>query len=133
MIKQLTYPESRSVKWLAAVLLALSCFAFSVSPVSSTARMPQTAQIEQVLSSDANTPGPGIVLYHPDFAKAHSFSALKKSEHELNSLLVQNTLIHVAFNSLSTKLNNSPPTGYYRHMPARPLYSDKDLPSEIQE
>lgn len=51
MINQFTYSERASVKWLVTVLLALNCFAFSLSPVSAQARQPMPVQIEQLHTS----------------------------------------------------------------------------------
>lgn len=51
-MKSFTYPDSIFVKLLIPIFLALSCFAFSLSPVPTQARQHLPDQVENVVSSN---------------------------------------------------------------------------------
>lgn len=97
MLKEFTYAESKSTKWLSIILVSLSCFAFSLSPVPADARQILPTNIEQLVSAKGDD-DKSIVSFQKIVPTDYlSHSTNRSREHEKNVMLTYQIEIQVHF------------------------------------
>ncbi len=126
MLKPLTYPESRPMRWLSIMLLSLSCFAFSLSPVASKIQQSQPTQIEQVVST-GDEGQESQVSYHQVFADIFFLHPdVRSRDYERNLIFSYQAEINVRFQSVSEEQYAFQKPDHFQALKIAPLNSDED-------
>lgn len=105
MIREISYSERRSAKWLATFLLALSCFAFSLNPVPVDAKQSLLSQIEQVVSSKDKSEG-SISFQNIFITSRFIYLNSRSRNYERSILLIHQNQNMVYFASISDKIRS---------------------------
>ncbi len=123
MIMQFIYPERNSLKWMMPLFVAVSCFAFSLSPVPANARQTLPSQIEEVVSSKDDQP----VSFYKALTVSHPFKTVKRSrDYEGNIILHHKIHFTIAFHDLSEKFYSHHISSFQRFRKIFHQNSDED-------
>lgn len=98
------------MKWVSIVLLSISCFAFSLSPVPADARLSLPTQIEQVASSKDDQ---SVAFHQFVTASVKPIPNERSRENEKIILRAHQKEFNVVFNGRSKKFRTYPKPVFY--------------------
>lgn len=127
MRQKLIYRDSKILKWLTAIVLSVSCFAFSLSSVPANAGQPLPTHIERVVSS-RNSSDDSPVSYQKVAATAYSFHSVNTSrDYEKEVAFTCQKEIQVHFESQLEKVRSFLVPGRFQPVKIIPQDTDEDV------